>query len=277
VPEYDAFGREIGEDTLSGLGGTATPQPRPQPAPASAPPSDGFTEAKPAEPAPAAFSIPEGAPVAVLPGGRRRRAGGLGCLVGLVILAAVVAGPVIAIVSFVGSASDVIDDVTDAIDSENLDIPDISQPEVAAPPTGITGQSLIAEENLAGAMRKIEQAGFQRATQIAVWPDRLRASVVKGGRERDLQMGYEGGLDPGTARPANAASRTLAISSLDPAAPTRLVRGSVKRYRVKPKGVYLIAGPESEPGDHHWRAYFKNGIYVEGDAKGRVIRRFDGG
>ena len=41
---------------------------------------------------------------------------GFGCLIGLVILAAIVAGPVIAIVSFVGAADDAIDEVTGVLD-----------------------------------------------------------------------------------------------------------------------------------------------------------------
>jgi hypothetical protein len=102
---------------------------------------------------------------------------------------------------------------------------------------------------------------------------------VKSGRERDVQLTYGGDLERGTARPANRASPALALSALDPAAPVRLVRGSAARYRVKPKGIgYVIAGPAIlGSGDPEWRAYFKNGIYVEGDAKGRVVRRFDGG
>src|SRR5215218_605802 len=256
VPEYDAFGREIGEDTLSGLGGTGTPQPQPQPAPAPVSPSGGFTEAKPAEPAQVTFSVPEGAPVMALPGVRRRRMGGLGCLVGLVILAAVVAGPVIAIVSFVGSASDVIDDVTDAIDSETPDIPAIKEPEAPVrPPTGITGKSLIAKDNLAGALQKIDQAGFPRLTRIVVRPERLDAGVVKGGKERDLQLTYEGGdLVRGTARPANSAVPAFPLSSVDPAAPTRLVGGSAARYRVKPKSIdYLVLSTDGL-GGHQWVA-----------------------
>jgi hypothetical protein len=284
VPEYDAFGREIGENTLAGLGddsGATKPAPQaesaaPAPTPAA---SDGWTEAAPPRPEPEAapaqvtFSLPEGAPVTVMPGGRRRRAGGLGCLVGLVILAAVVAGPVIAIVSIVGSASDVIDDVTDAIDPDTLDLPG-----VADPPTGITGRSLIAEDNLAAALRRIEQAGFAKAERVTVWPDRLGADTVKGGKGRSIQIRHDGEVTRGDPSRKNAPFGTIRLASLDPAAPARLVRGSAERYRVKPKGIgYVIASAGPEPGNLQWRAYFKNGIYVEGDAKGRVIRRFDGG
>ena len=126
VPEYDAFGREIGENTLSGLGGdpAAPQQPRVEPTPGDARPEPATPNAEPGPETPRiTFSVPEGAPVTVLPGARRRRGRGLGCVVGLVILAAIVAGPVIAVVGLVGSASEVIDDVTDAIDPETLDLP----------------------------------------------------------------------------------------------------------------------------------------------------------
>ena len=124
----------------------------------------------------------------------------------------------------------------------------------------------------------LDQAGYTRVNRLDLRPDRLDAEVPKGRRVRRVQVRADGALDRGTATPAGVAGATLALSAVDPAAPARLVRGSAKRYRVRPGGInYLIASPESQPGDHHWRAYFKNGIYVEGDAKGRVIRRFDGG
>jgi hypothetical protein len=267
VPEYDAFGREIGENTLSGLGGDAAPpraepaapRPEPEPAPTPAPPQ-------------VALSMPESAPVAVMPPGRRRRAGGLGCLIGLVVLGAIVAGPVIAIVGLVGSASDVIDGVNDAIDPENLDLPGVTPPEAA--PAGITGKSMIAQGNLAGALARLEQDGYAKVVDITVWPDRFDAETVKGGKARDVEIRADGGVTRGDASPANRARGTVAIAALDPAAPTRLVRASAKRYGVRAKGInYVIASsPGFEPG-HHWVAYFKNGVYVEGDARGRVLRR----
>jgi hypothetical protein len=263
VPEYDAFGREIGENTLSGLGGDALPpravpaatRPEPEPAPTPAP-------------AQVTLSMPEAAPVTVMPGGRRRRAGGLGCLIGLVVLGAVVAGPVIAIVSLVGSASDVIDGVSEAIDPENLDVP------VVTPPAGSTGKSMIAKGNLAGALARLEQDGYAKVVDITVRPDRFDAETVKGGKARDVEIRADGGVTRGDASLANRARGTVAIAALDPAAPTRLVRASAKRYGVRAKGIdYVIASsPGFEPG-HHWVAYFKNGVYVEGDERGRVLRR----
>jgi hypothetical protein len=281
VPEYDAFGREIGENTLAGLGGdsNAARAPRAEPAPPAE--EEGWSEppAAHAEPAtrtqperpPMTLSVPEGAPVTVMPGVPKRRGRGLGCLVGLVIAAAIAAGPVIGIVALVGTASDAIDDVTDAIDPDALELPD-----AVAPPTGITGDSMIAPDNLARGLDEVRGEGFTRATGIDARPDRLTVTVVKGGRERNIVISAEGGVERGEASPANTAFGTFTLKALDPAAPARLVRGAAKRYRVKSKGIdYVLAGPE--PDGHHWRAYFKSGIYVEGDAKGRVIRRFDGG
>jgi hypothetical protein len=279
VPEYDAFGREIGENTLAGLGGdpNAARAPRAEPAPA---PADGWTEPA-TRPEPATrteperpqvtFSVPEGAPVTVMPGVGRRRGKGLGCLVALLIAGAVVAGPVIGLVAFVDSATDAIDDVTDTIDPDVLELPD-----GVVPPTGIAGDSMIAADNLARGLREVRGEGFTRATGIDARPDRLTVTVVKGGRMRDIVVSSEGGVERGEPSRANVAFGTFSLAAVDPAAPARLVRGAAKRYRVKAKGInYVLAGPE--PGGHQWRAYFKSGIYVEGDASGRVIRRFDGG
>lgn len=287
MPEYDAFGREIGENTLSGLGGDAPAappraEPEPTPAPTAA---GGWSETtvprpepeRPPEPPPqVTFSIPEGAPVTVVPAVRKRRSG-LGCVVGLVILGAVVAGPIFAVVSIVGSASDAIDGVTDALDPENLDLPDAPVPDPPAPPTGVTGRSMIAKANVADALRQLEQAGFTKVADVTIWPERFDAETVKGGKARHFVIHAEGGVTPGDPSPANPARGAFTIAALDPAAPTRLVRNSVKRYRVREQGInYVIAGRGFE-GGQVWRAYFKNGVYVEGDAKGRVIRRFDGG
>jgi hypothetical protein len=267
VPEYDAFGREIGENTLSGLGSGAPPaQPTPQPQPTPAPAQEPAATA----PQEVTFSLPDGAPVTVMPGARRRRTSGIGCLVALLILGAVVAAPVIAIFSFVGSASDVIDDVTDAIDSETLDIPEVTPPdEPGPPPTGITGRSMIAKDNFARALQRLRKEDARRLGLVRLAPERLDVTAVRGGKQRLMQIRADGELirfdpTPGGSPP------TLALSALDPAAPARLVRGSAERYRVNPKGIdYLVAGEDG------WVAYFKGGTYVQGDARGRVVRRIN--
>jgi hypothetical protein len=269
VPEYDAFGREIGENTLAGLGGESQPRREPvareEPAPR--------VEQPPEQPDPSrvTLSVPKGAPITVIPG-RRRRTGGLGCFVAL-IFALIVGAPVVALIGFVGSATDVIDDVTDAFDPDTLVLPQ----DVLEPPVGITGDSMIAPANLAAALDQVRSENYRRVTAIDLRPEKVTFTVVRNGRQRDLVIGYDGNLTPGDPSAANSASGTFGLGAIDRAAPARLVRGAAKRYRVRPQGInYVLAGPE-RGGGHHWRAYFRNGVYVEGDAAGRVIRRFDGG
>jgi hypothetical protein len=269
VPEYDAFGREIGENTLAGLGGES--QPRREPVPREEPAARVETPPEQPDASRVTLSVPKGAPITVIPG-RRRRTGGLGCFVGVVILAAVVVGPVIGLVSFVGSATDVIED---AFDPETLPLPGEL---LGPPPVGITGESMIAPANLSAALGQIRDEDYRRVTAIDLRPDRVTFTVVRNGRERDLVVDSDGDLTTGGGpSPAPGGAGTIGLGAIDPAAPARLVRGAAKRYRVRPRGInYVLAGPE-RGGGHHWRAYFKNGVYVEGDAAGRVIRRFDGG
>jgi hypothetical protein len=203
------------------------------------------------------------------------RARGLGCLVGLVVLAAVVAGPIIAVVSIVGSASDTIDGVLD--DIATIDPSDIGEtPDVPAPPVGIEGRSMIAPDNVAGAFKQLRGDGVKTVSRVTIWPDRLEAGTVKGRRERSVQFTFDGSVQRGDATAANQALGTVALGDLDPKSPARLVRNAAKRYRVRERGInYLIAMSDVFSGDggHRWIAYFKNGIYVEGDERGRVIRR----
>jgi hypothetical protein len=132
---------------------------------------------------------------------------------------------------------------------------------------------MLAPDNLADGLQAVRAAGFRRATGVDARPARLTVTVVKGGRERDVVVSAAGDVTRGPAR-AGSDSSTFELAALDAAAPARLVRGAAKRYRVRPRGIgYVLAGPG--PGGHHWRAYFQNGTYVEGDAAGRVIRRFD--
>jgi hypothetical protein len=279
VPKYDAFGREIGEDTLAGLGGSkyaparesdgwadaqlaeaaAVPQPAVEPEPARAEPSA-------TAPEPARITL-EGAPPRTV---RVRRRGGAGCLVALIVFAVIAAAPIIAVVGLVGGARDAIDEVTDAIDSVPDDVvPDIAEPEPV--PTGIRGDSLVARGNFADALGRI--GGMGGATMIRLAPERLDAQLVRGSRQRSAQVTFEGEVTRGPATGGGSALGTIPLSAIDTGAPARLVRGSAARYRVRPQGInYLVLTPWPGEG-HRWIAYFKNGIYVQGDRNGRVVRR----
>jgi hypothetical protein len=169
VPKYDAFGREIGENTLAGLGGesNAAAAPRAEPAPADgwserAAPAEPPTQARPERPQ---VKLSGGAPVTALPGARPRRSKGLGCLISLLVFVGViVVGPIIAITTLVDDAQDAIEDVTGTIDPDALDLPEPpNMPESGPPPSGITGRSLIATRNFRNVLRVFEQGAFSRS------------------------------------------------------------------------------------------------------------------
>jgi hypothetical protein len=302
VPEYDAFGREIGENTLAGLGGGD------EYAPARKPPRDGWSdeqlaeaaavepdaEATAAEPlsdgwsgaaapsgdaaaeAPAAqpaFEAPEHEPTAPAFGQpaatvRVRKRTGAGCLAGLIVLVVIAAVPIFAVVGIVGSASDAIDEVTDAFESLPDGPPVI--PEVSPPPAGVQGASLVARANLAPALERLAPMG--RAATMRLAPERIDALLVKGSQQRLVQLTNDGALTRGPAAERSGGLPPIALAAIDPAAPARLVRRSAARFDVRPADInYLVLS--AAPGGHRWVAYFKNGVYVEGDRRGRVIRR----
>jgi hypothetical protein len=261
VPKYDAFGREIGEDTLEGLAGepaSATP---------AEPPQQEFS--MPQATAMPQFELPAtGAPVIHI-----RRRSGLGCFVGLLILVGIVALPILAIV---GTAGDAIDSITETIDS----VPDIRVPEPpeappppAKPPTGIAGRSMVAPANFGKALRRLDRAGLGRVTSLRLSPDRADAQFVKGRRRRSAQVDFTGKLSRSPATPGGTGLSTAALNAIDFKAPARLVRGSAARYGVPVRRIdYLVLTGDPIQG-HRWVAYFKNGPYVQGDRSGRVVRR----
>ena len=302
VPEYDAFGREIGENTLGGLAGeesksgasaqparewtpeqladatsygasptptpTSTPTPvaRPQPEPQATP-----------QPQPAQFQQPQFEQPRIqspafqpqgIPGARRRRSG-VGCLVGLVILAAIIAIPVFAVVSVVDDASDTIDKVTGTIDDFG------QQPaEPGKPPAGIAGRSMVAPANFAKAVQRLERSGMGQITLLRLAPERLDVQVAKGGRERSAQITYAGRFTRGPAVGGSSAT-PLAYADIEPGAPARLVRGS-RRFGVRPRGINYLVLMDLPGIGKRWVAYFKNGVYVQGDQSGRGARKISG-
>jgi hypothetical protein len=111
------------------------------------------------------------------------------------------------------------------------------------------------------------------ATLIRLAPERLDAQLVRRARRRSVQVDFQGAVTRGAATGDGAGLTTVALSAIDPGAPARLVRGSAARYKVRTRGInYLVMTPWPGEG-HRWIAYFKNGVYVQGDRRGRVVRR----
>lgn len=254
VPKHDAFGREIGDDTLAGLGG-----------------GDRASEPRSAEAPVAHVAAPErDQAVAPEPAVRPRRRRGLGCLVGLVVLVALAAVPIVALVGVIDSATDTFDEITDAIEPPADVEPVVPEPP-AQPPRGISGASMIARANFGPALRRMD--GLGRAAFIRLSPDRVDAQLVKGARRRDAEVGFEGELSRGPATRGGSGSSTVALSAIDRSAPARLVRASAARFGLRERSIdYLVLSPY--PGEsHRWTAYFRNGVYVQGDRSGKVLRR----
>jgi hypothetical protein len=237
VPEYDAFGREIGEDPLEAFA-PAAPTRRPEPEVAWPDP----------EPAPEpVVAAPRPAPPEFVRS-RRPRSGGLARVV--VILAVLCAGGV-ALVSAGTTVDGGVEDIAGT-----------------SPATGAGGGgSLIRRASFAGAVRTLAGAGLGRPLTMRVAPDRIDATLVaRGGRVHQVQITAGGALRE-LASGAGAPARTIPYVAIDPAAPQRLVRaGATKRV---PAGsidyLVLTAGPQ-------WAAYYKGGRIVIGDAHGRRQR-----
>jgi hypothetical protein len=233
VPEYDAFGREVGEDPLAGLrDAVAPPKPTPVAAePVAAPPQPRIEAARP----------------------RRRRRGGLA---GLLVLAGVLGAVGLVANAGVEVGGDVIDTIT---------------PQEAPPPqpTGVQGRSLIRRANFAGALKTLAGAGVGRPVMLRVAPDRIDATVVKGRKLHQIQITADGELrELGSGSPAGTRG-TVGYGAIDPAAPERLTRAGANA-KHPPRSidyVLLTAGPPTT-----WGAYFKRGRIVIGDRHGRPRR-----
>jgi hypothetical protein len=253
VPEYDPFGREIGEDPLKAFR-ASRPQPQPRPAPEAEPDSE--------PEAVVAWPDPEPKPVAASPQPaaqrlefvrpRSRRSGGLARLI--VVLAVLgVAG--IALVNVGTKVEGGLDDFVGSLPAED------------PPVTGIKGDSLIRRANFADAVATLAGSGLGRPLTMRVAPDRIDATLIaKGGRLHQVQITPDGALHE-LASSAGAPGRTIAYAAIDPAAPERLVRAGATKQVPAGRIDYLVitAGPQ-------WGAYYKGGRIVIGDAHGRKQR-----
>jgi hypothetical protein len=279
MPEYDAFGREIGEDTLSGLTSEPVAHPfAPQSAPEQPPapePATSEPAARPAAPQPAREQPPAPEPAAAQPTftapTRRRRRGRAGALVALVILAILIAVPAFIVVGVVRTA-------TDAVDSFQALVPDPEVPAIdealtpAKPPAGLAGASLLRSANLDRALRRLRAAHLGRITNLAIRPERIDAQLAKGGRLRNAEIRADGTLAKGTPSGGGFHAATVPFAAIDPRAPERLVRRAAARYHRRVKGIdYVVVMPWPDEA-HHVVAYFKGSTIVQGDRSGHVVR-----
>jgi hypothetical protein len=280
VPKYDAFGREIGEDTLSGLGSGASEGAQPE---AEAVPLESGSPLRTPEPAPAAPQPqPQPRPeqpqpqrpfvsIPLRPPRQRRRRRGLAFIVLFVLfifIAPLLVGGLV-IFSAVDGASQAVRDGIASIETP-------ARPEApAVPPKGVGGRSLVRRDNLAPALAKLSSTEL-RLTHLRVAPERIDAQLLtRAGRLRSVQVKPGGDLD--RLGPDSGAgfdnTPTIPFARLDPRAPQRLARRGAAKLDV-PVSTLQYVVPIRFSGQLRWGAYFKRGRYVLGDAAGRYQRSY---
>ena len=248
MPEYDAFGREIGEDSLASLRETGESTPVEQePAPVrEAVPSD----AEDAAPPPPVFVAPQR--------GQRRPARGI--VFALVIVSTVIFGMVALVaVGIFSAGTAVVDRIGDLA----------PEPE----PVGLAAGSLLRPAEFERAIGVLRDAGG-RADTLRVAPARIDTQLVSGDRARIVQVRPGGELhEITTVSGVGASSPVLNWNRIDPGAPQRLTRAAARRLRISPSQIdYLVLSAALA----QWGAYFKNGRIAFGDRRGRVTRILPG-
>ncbi len=251
MPEYDAFGREIGEDPLAALSASVSPapaQPAAEPKPAAVEPA----VAEPEPPAPAVAAPPPQRPQFVRAPRRRRRGG----VASLLVIVAIVAAVGLVSNAAVEKGSDIIKRIT----------PDVAAPRAA---TGLRGASLIRQANFAAAVKTLSAAKLGRPLSIRVAPDRIDATLVKGRTLHQVQITPDGELRELGSGGAPGTRPAVAYAAIDTAAPERLTRAGATRKQPARSIDYVLLTP-GKPIT--WGAYYKRGRIVIGDAHGRPQR-----
>lgn len=289
MAKYDAFGREIGEDTLAGLGGSSAEreedlirereEAQAHAAPVDDPPRQPeapIFEAPVAEPDPAA-SQPVFVPARA---GRKKRSlgrrAGCGCVT-LIILIPILLVALGAVVTLLGIDSEP-EIETGLVDrprpSESAEIDAGKPAKPAQPPRGLESRSLVRRANFARAMKRLRAAKLGSVSSLRVAPDWIGAQLVtKGGRLRSVRLTFDGKLDRGGGVGTGFKFvRTVPFAQINTAAPERLTRSAARRLGHKTTRldylVYTAGG-----GQFAWGAYFKGGRIAQGDGRGTFVRR----
>ena len=265
MPKYDAFGREIGEDTLAGLGGTSEAQPAAEPLPAES----GWTQAETA-PQPVARSVPA-APATITipvrqPGPRKRRRGRR--VLGFVVLALVA----LFVLPLLIAGFAIVNTVEDA----TRGLEELLKPERQAPAqTGLGVPSLVRAANFGPAMRRLRAERYGGLTSLRVAPDRIDAQFrTDDGRLTNVQLRADGELQEfGRSGPGFGAVDTSPFSRVRRRTPELLTRRAAERVKQPASQLDYLALSGVGPRDVLWGVFFKDGAHVQGFADGRVWRR----
>ena len=201
MPEYDAFGREIGKDPLAELRDATVP------APVEEPPVVERPEAVVAEPPP-----PEPVPQFVRPRGRRRRGG---------FPVILVLGLLVAVLGVVANVA--VDEVERGLD----DLVETQEPD------GLGPSSMIRAANLAAALEQMRGSGLGRPLTLRVTPNRVDARLVaRNGRQSLVRVTAQQELRTVGTRTGGGAG--IPYARIDVNAPERLTReADAERRRIR--------------------------------------------
>jgi len=283
VPEYDAFGREIGEDTLagwragsSGLPTSPAPEPADPPRQAPAPePAAAVTAGDPLGTA-AAGATPvaaeaSAAPVSAAPARVRfQRPPRRRPRIRFRWIALLIAGWVG--LTVFSRVADKVDEAARSIKIPTIAVP-TPEPQAKAP-TGLGPRSLLRPAAFERALAQLRSREIGRIQNLRVAPERIDASLLTprgtlvnvqlrpGGefqRFSESGSGF-GGID------------TIPFGRIDPAVPQRLVRAAAERLgRPVSRIDYLV--PSKTSGEITWGAYFKGGAIFLANERGKITRR----
>jgi hypothetical protein len=254
VPEYDAFGREVGEDSLAQWRqGSAAPPPRPAPA-ATVTAGDPLA---PVSPPPRTARLR--APSPELQRRRRRRGTRIGILL------------VLGWVTF-NLIGGLVDKVEDA--ARSIDIPNLSSPEPAKAPTGLAAGSLLRPAAFERAMAEIRRHDIGRIQSLRVAPeDILPTLLTPKGTLVVVQVTHGGEFKRFSESGAGFGGlETIPYDRIDPLVPQRLTRLAAERLG-KPVSKIDYVLPNISQGEVSWGAYFKDGEIFMADGHGRHLRR----
>jgi hypothetical protein len=305
VPEYDAFGREIGEDPLGSLRqpGEAAPgdqeeaalqearAARAARADEASDAANAFGAAQPAARRDDAVSEHatrhEALPGATAPSGSARGAeaapgatGSAGRAVQTQVFVGhrragrggVVAALAITATIVVGVFGVIVFAIVGAGSAVIDQIDDFAPPEVdaaAQQPVGLGAGSLLRPSAFERAIATLRDAGG-RATLLRVAPARIDTQLARGNRTRIVQVQPGGDLrEIATVSGAGSGRAGLDWDRIDPRAPERLTRAAARRLKITPRRIdYLVLNGDPV----QWSAHFQNGRIAIGDRRGRVTR-----
>jgi hypothetical protein len=264
--ERDAFGREIGEDTLADVG-WKTPertqpapnwvQPRPKPAPSAFDAGEAWSLRGKTEEAPAPAPAPQPAPTFQAPPPRapvrRRRRGGFSRLIFAGVILLVVAGGASSLVQF---GKDTVERGQNAL-RDAIPTPIVEN----TGPGDLDGGSLLEPATLRKAVAKLPDG---RVSVLTIRSNGLDATVTADGKTTLVHMEADGNLTTVDA-PVEIPGKSV---RLDPAAPARIVRTVTRRTGEQPDAISQMVLANGS-----WTVQFSGGEQFTANAKGTKVRR----